>query len=110
MMSGVFGNVTILLSPVACLYSPGACGQGAAAPAPRMSAATPGILTLYMVAPAPRSTHGRGTSATPLARGSAAPGPRSDARRGLPRPAVRPRAGRETGRQRLYCLVERVAA
>src|SRR5215831_13744794 len=73
-----------------------------------MSAATPGILTLYMMAPVLRSTHGRGTPATPLVRGNVAPGPMPDARRGRPRIAVRPPAGYETGRQRLYWLAERM--
>src|SRR5262245_24144474 len=98
------------MPPVTCLYPPGALWPGKRYSCRAISAATPGMLILDMVAPVLRSTHGRGTPATPLTCGSAAPGPRSDARRDLPRTTGRPRSGRETGRQRLYCLAVRVAA
>src|SRR5262249_27523393 len=98
----------ILMSPVRCLYPSGALSPGNCSSCPADVRSHAWDFTLYRVAPALRSIHGRGISATPLVFGNAAPGPRSDARRGLARTAMRPRAGSETGRQRLYCLAERV--
>src|SRR5215813_13232478 len=66
----------------------------------------PGALTASPIFAALRSTHGRGTPATPPPSGSVPHGLRPDARRGLPSTIEPLGAGSETAPQRPDCSGE----